>query len=96
MTRTAQRSSELARARGLAERSDLPWIDLDAELVDPSAAKALSLDVMADALAIPYAFEGRTLKVALADPRTRTIAYWSSTISRTSSWPPFPMSCGRR
>jgi type IV pilus assembly protein PilB len=71
MTRTAQRSSELARARGLAERSDLPWIDLDAELVDPSAAKALSLDVMADALAIPYAFEGRTLKVALADPRTR-------------------------
>jgi len=71
MTRTAQRSSELARARGLAERSDLPWIDLDAKLVDPSAAKALSLDVMADALAIPYAFEGRTLKVALADPRTR-------------------------
>jgi type IV pilus assembly protein PilB len=71
VTTTTQRSSELARARGLAERSGLPWIDLDAELVDPSAAKALPFDLMADALAIPYAFEGRTLKVALADPRTR-------------------------
>ena len=71
MTTITPRSSELARARGLAERSGLPWIDLDAELVDPTAAKALSLSLMADALAIPYALDGGTLKVALADPRTR-------------------------
>ena len=71
MTTATQRSSELARARGLAERSDLPWIDLDAEPIDPTASKALPLALMAEALAIPYAFDGRTLKVALADPRTR-------------------------
>ncbi|MDX6435405.1 MAG: ral secretion pathway protein [Gaiellaceae bacterium] len=73
MTAITPRSSELARARGLAERSGLDWIDLDAELIDPIAAKALSLSLMAEALAIPYAVDGRTLKVALADPRTREI-----------------------
>jgi type II secretory ATPase GspE/PulE/Tfp pilus assembly ATPase PilB-like protein len=71
VTTTTARSSELARARELAERSDLPWIDLDAELVDPTAARALPLALMAEALAIPYALDGRTLRVALADPRTR-------------------------
>ena len=71
MTATTRRSAELARARGLADRSNLPWIDLDAELVDPSAAHALPFDLMAEALAVPYAFDGPTLRVALADPRTR-------------------------
>jgi type IV pilus assembly protein PilB len=71
VTGATARASELARARGLAERSDLPWIDLDAELVDPTAAKALPLALMAEALAVPYALEDRVLKVALADPRTR-------------------------
>ena len=33
MTAAAQRGSELARARGLAERSHLPWIDLDGERI---------------------------------------------------------------
>jgi type IV pilus assembly protein PilB len=71
VTAITPRSSELARARGLAERSGLEWIDLDAELVDPVAARALSLGLMAEALAVPYALDGRTLKVALADPRAR-------------------------
>jgi type IV pilus assembly protein PilB len=69
MTRSP-RGSELARARGLAERSDLPWIDLDALTLDPAATDALSLELMASARAIPYAFDGQTLKVALADPQT--------------------------
>ena len=73
MTTTTRRSSELARAKGLAERSGLAWIDLDAEIVDPVAAKTLSLGLMADALAVPYALDGRTVKVALADPRTRAM-----------------------
>ncbi len=69
MTRSP-RGSELARARGLAERSDLPWIDLDALTLDPAATDALSLELMASALAVPYALDGQTLKVALADPQT--------------------------
>lgn len=70
MKTTTQRRSESARARGLAERSDLPWIDLEPEPVDPRTAQALSLSLVAEALAIPYAFESCALKVALADPRT--------------------------
>jgi type IV pilus assembly protein PilB len=73
VTRTIQQTSELARARSLAERSDLPWIDLDAELVDPTAARALPLELLAEACAIPYALEGRTLKVALANPGTQAM-----------------------
>jgi type IV pilus assembly protein PilB len=80
MTAVTQRSSELARAQGLAARSDLPWIDLDAELVDPTASRALPLELMAGARAIAYGFEGHTLKVALADPRTRDMVERASEI----------------
>ena len=71
MTATAQRASELARARGLADRGGLAWVDLDREKVDPVATEALPLELMATALAVPYAFDGSKLKVALADPATR-------------------------
>jgi type II secretory ATPase GspE/PulE/Tfp pilus assembly ATPase PilB-like protein len=73
MTAVSRRLSELARAQGLADRSRLEWIDLDAELVDPRAARALPLRLMTDALAIPFAYDGATLRVALADPRTREL-----------------------
>ena len=65
------RLSELARARGLAERSGLDWVDLDAEAIDPAASDVLSVETMAEALAVPYAFAGATLKVAVADPSGR-------------------------
>ena len=65
------RLSELARARGLAERSGLDWVDLDAEAIDPAASDVLSVETMAETLAVPYAFAGATLKVAVADPSGR-------------------------
>lgn len=71
MSGTKQDVSEAARARGLAVRSALPWIDLDGEAIDPVAAASLPLDVIASALAVPFAFDGETVKVALADPSRR-------------------------
>ncbi len=64
-------TAELARARGLAERADLPWIDLDAETIQPEAAALIPLELMTSALAVPYSFDGSTLRVAIADPSTR-------------------------
>jgi hypothetical protein len=66
-----RQSSELARAQALAGRSGLAWIDLDAEPIDPTASDVLPIEVMAEALAVPYAFDGNVLKVALADPSGR-------------------------
>jgi type IV pilus assembly protein PilB len=65
------RTSELARARGLAERSGLAWVDLEGERIDPAASDLLPVDAMAEATAVPYAFAGERLKVALADPSGR-------------------------
>jgi type IV pilus assembly protein PilB len=65
------RPSELARARGLAERSGLAWVDLDGVAIDPHATDVLTVEAMAAALAVPYGYEGATLKVALADPSGR-------------------------
>jgi type IV pilus assembly protein PilB len=62
------RSSELARARGLADRAGMPWVDLDSEAVDPLAVSSLPIALMAELLAVPYALEGNRLKVAIADP----------------------------
>lgn len=47
------RRFELARARGLAERSGMRWVDLDGVPIDPHASDALSVDAMADVLAVP-------------------------------------------
>jgi len=65
------RQSELARAQALADRTGLAWIDLDAEPIDPAATDLLPVEVMAEALAVPYAFQGTLLKVAVADPSGR-------------------------
>jgi type II secretory ATPase GspE/PulE/Tfp pilus assembly ATPase PilB-like protein len=71
VTVAAAYSTELARARGLAERTALPWIDLDAESIDPRAVDELPLDLLRSALALPYGFGESGLKVALADPSAR-------------------------
>ena len=71
MIAASSASAELARARGLAERADLPWIDLDAETIEPEAAALIPLELMSSTLAVPYSFDGSTLRVAIADPSTR-------------------------
>jgi type IV pilus assembly protein PilB len=55
-------------ARILAARHQLPLIDLPFTGVVPEAAKVIPLHVLERVVAVPYALEGETLKVALADP----------------------------
>ena len=61
MTATAPATAELARARGLAHRSQLPWVDLDAETIDPSAVARLPFELMARYLAVPIGFSQRQI-----------------------------------
>ncbi|MGH2884259.1 MAG: GspE/PulE family protein [Solirubrobacteraceae bacterium] len=68
MTSTAPAVAELARARTLAQRSQLPWVDLDAEPIDPEAVAQLPIGLMTRFIALPFAFAGQVLRVAIADP----------------------------
>jgi len=70
VTALASPTVELARARGLAARSGIAWVDLDDERVDARAVAKVPLELMARFVAFPYAIEDGTLKVALADPAT--------------------------
>ena len=51
-----------------ASRHQLPLIDLSVTPVDEEAAKLVPLHVLERVAAIPYAFEGETVRVAIADP----------------------------
>ena len=55
-------------ARTLAVRFQLALVDLASTGIDPDAAKLVPLHVLERVVAIPYALEGGTLRVALADP----------------------------
>jgi type IV pilus assembly protein PilB len=55
-------------ARTLAARFQLPLIDLAATGVDVEAAKLVPLHVLERVIAIPFATDGMTLRVAVADP----------------------------
>jgi type IV pilus assembly protein PilB len=55
-------------ARTLAVRYQLPLVDLAAVGVSEEAANSLPLHVLERVVAIPYALEGETLRVAVADP----------------------------
>jgi type IV pilus assembly protein PilB len=55
-------------ARTLAARYQLPLVDLQATGVDPEASKLVPLHVLERITAIPYAIEGETMLVAVADP----------------------------
>ena len=55
-------------ARVLASRHQLPLVDLALTPVDEDAAKLVALHVLERVAAIPYAFEGETVRVAIADP----------------------------
>jgi type IV pilus assembly protein PilB len=55
-------------ARMFAARHELPLIDLNATGVDDSAVGAISAHVLERVVAIPYALDGDTLHIAVADP----------------------------
>ncbi len=55
-------------ARALAARHHLPLIDLALTRIDAEAANLVPLHVLERIVAIPYALEDDTLKVAIADP----------------------------
>jgi type IV pilus assembly protein PilB len=55
-------------ARTLALRHQVPYVDLALSGIDKDAATQIPLHVLERVVAIPYAVEGDTLRVALADP----------------------------
>jgi type IV pilus assembly protein PilB len=55
-------------ARTLASRFQLPFIDLPLLGVVQEAAQEIPVHVLERVVAIPYALEGETLRVAIADP----------------------------
>ncbi|HEY6961105.1 MAG TPA: GspE/PulE family protein [Gaiellaceae bacterium] len=68
MTATRGRTASATQARQLAERYELPYVDLRATGVVRSAAEAIDGRVLVRAHAVPYAFDGERLLVAIADP----------------------------
>jgi type IV pilus assembly protein PilB len=55
-------------AKSLAARHNLPLVDVVATGVTPEAAETIPLHVLERVTALPYALEGNTLKIAIADP----------------------------
>jgi type IV pilus assembly protein PilB len=55
-------------ARTLASRFQLPFVDLPLTGVSEEAAKEMPIHVLERVVAVPYALDGNTLRVALADP----------------------------
>jgi type IV pilus assembly protein PilB len=62
------RAAGAAVARQLAERFELPYIDLRATGVARAAAEAIEARTLVRANAVPYAIEGDRLLVAIVDP----------------------------
>jgi type IV pilus assembly protein PilB len=56
-------------ARALAEKHHLPLVDLAVAGVDANATKSIALPVLNRVVAIPFASDGGTLKVAITDPQ---------------------------
>lgn len=55
-------------ARMLAQKHNMPLVDLVATKVEDEAAKLIPLHVLERVVAIPYALEGDVLKIAISDP----------------------------
>jgi type IV pilus assembly protein PilB len=55
-------------ARTLASRFQLPFVDLPLVGVEHEAAEQVPVHVLERVIAIPYALDGETLRVAVADP----------------------------
>src|SRR5262249_42768280 len=56
-------------ARALAERFHLPLVDLAAEGVDLGATRLIPLPVLERVGAIPFAFDGDRLRIAITEPQ---------------------------
>jgi type IV pilus assembly protein PilB len=59
----------LGVARTLAEKYHLPLVDLAVAGVDAEAVKLIALPVLNRVVAIPFASDGSTLKIAITDPQ---------------------------
>jgi type IV pilus assembly protein PilB len=64
-----EEAGALGLARTVAEKHHLPLVDLGLTGVDPEAAKAIALPVLKRVVAIPFASEDGTLKIAITDPQ---------------------------
>jgi type IV pilus assembly protein PilB len=62
-------AGSLGAAQTLAEKYHLPLVDLGVTGVDAEAVKTIALPVLNRVVAIPFASEGSTLKVAITDPQ---------------------------
>jgi type IV pilus assembly protein PilB len=62
-------AESLGIARQLAEQYGLPLVDLPVVGVEPGAARVIPLPVLDRVSAIPFAVEGETLRIAVADPQ---------------------------
>jgi len=62
-------ASSLGVARSLAEQYHLPLVDLAIAGVDAGAAKLIPLAVLERVCAIPFASDGKTIKVAITNPQ---------------------------
>jgi type IV pilus assembly protein PilB len=65
---TRNRAAGAAAAREIAERFDLPFVDLRTVGVVRAAAEEIEARTLVRANAMPYAFDGERLLVAIADP----------------------------
>jgi len=66
--REAGLASEKGVARALAARHHLPFVDILAQTVQPEALEEIKPAVRERVRALPFSFDGRTLRVAIADP----------------------------
>ena len=62
-------ANSLGVARNLAEQYHLPLVDLAVEGVDAEASKLIPLPVLERVCAIPFAFDGKRLRIAITEPQ---------------------------
>jgi type IV pilus assembly protein PilB len=62
-------ANSLGVARNLAAQYHLPLVDLAVEGVSPDAAKLIPLPVLERVCAIPFAFDGSRLRIAITEPQ---------------------------
>jgi type IV pilus assembly protein PilB len=62
-------AGSLDTARALAEQFHLPLVDLAVEGVDIAATRLIPLPLLERVCAIPFAFDGRRLRIAITEPQ---------------------------
>ncbi len=67
--RDAAFAGSLDTARALAEQFHLPLVDLAVEGVDAAATRLIPLPVLERVCAIPFAFDGERLRIAITEPQ---------------------------